>query len=474
MHRQAVRRGRGSSPRVRGTPSFATAAIATLLVHPRVCGELKGAIAPGRSARGSSPRVRGTRCSSRPYRRGCRFIPACAGNSSTNTHPKGTLRGSSPRVRGTRPRAHIRARQRRFIPACAGNSPSSGALPPSPPVHPRVCGELDGRSARRSQRTGSSPRVRGTLPNGRQARRARRFIPACAGNSWVVVGVVGFLPVHPRVCGELNNTGIFLWRDNGSSPRVRGTPPRIALNLAPTRFIPACAGNSVVNPLSHHWQAVHPRVCGELAVRALAILTCAGSSPRVRGTPIGVERGVGPGRFIPACAGNSHLALVVWRPQAVHPRVCGELSSTQRLAHAAIGSSPRVRGTPRAGGGVSTACSVHPRVCGELALCHQDAPIVFGSSPRVRGTRWSNSSAPASSTVHPRVCGELPESVARHAHRRRFIPACAGNSEASMGAWRSRRGSSPRVRGTPRRLGRALASATVHPRVCGELGTSRA
>ena len=139
------------------------------------------------------------------------------------------------------------------------------------------------------------------------------------------------------------------------------------------------------------------------------------------------------------------------RPQggSVHPRVCGEQLFAKFIGLQIAGSSPRVRGTasesPPADNSVRfiPACAgnsklpgmpdgigaVHPRVCGEQVKFGRLRFRGLGSSPRVRGT-------------------------ARFAYicifNRRFIPACAGNSSASAAF---------------------VASAAVHPRVCGEQST---
>ena len=49
----------------------------------------------------------------------------------------------------------------------------------------------------------------------------------------------------------------------GSSPRVRGTVARIAIEHPRHRFIPACAGNGAFSAITEADPAVHPRVCGE-------------------------------------------------------------------------------------------------------------------------------------------------------------------------------------------------------------------
>ena len=194
------------------------------------------------------------------------------------------------------------------------------------PVHPRVCGELCCRRALSSSANGSSPRVRGTPGPFRRVLREQRFIPACAGNSWI-----------SRTTAP---------RPSGSSPRVRGTPDPAGFLAHLQRFIPACAGNSHPRLGGRRTLAVHPRVCGELSSAARNRFSPAGSSPRVRGTLWFKRHQMSFWRFIPACAGNSTAANVRrWRPP-VHPRVCGELSAARSPPMASAGSSPRVRGTP--------------------------------------------------------------------------------------------------------------------------------
>ena len=94
------------------------------------------------------------------------------------------------------------------------------------------------------------------------------------------------LPVHPRVCGEHWAAWPFAWPFAGSSPRVRGTRDATTKGLLKERFIPACAGNTAVAMRRWRCRAVHPRVCGEHERHAAATAYVAGSSPRVRGTPL--------------------------------------------------------------------------------------------------------------------------------------------------------------------------------------------
>ena len=239
---QCIRLTGGSSPRVRGTglPDITNSVYARFIpacagnrpslvdslvsntVHPRVCGEqaLQGQIT--RAITGSSPRVRGTAgvLSCDPAR--SRFIPACAGNRVspslhpciTSVHPRVcgeqafgpelqvARDGSSPRVRGTAHKLLQPQQHKRFIPACAGNRPTCFELPRPPTVHPRVCGEQIVIVYSVFSTGGSSPRVRGTVEEAVRITRIKRFIPACAGNSWRVWACYATPPVHPRVCGE--------------------------------------------------------------------------------------------------------------------------------------------------------------------------------------------------------------------------------------------------------------------------------
>ena len=521
----------GSSPRVRGTPKAPNAARGEQPVHPRVCGELQSAGVDAAPAHGSSPRVRGTRrvgdCGSCVYP----VHPRVCGELRRAPRVAGGLPGSSPRVRGTPGGAGEALASQRFIPACAGNSPSPQSARGQSPVHPRVCGELATAPASDSTMGGSSPRVRGTLSAPLRAVRRSRFIPACAGNSATGGVQPSANPVHPRVCGELDHGGGQSLGQPGSSPRVRGTRPMEYRQRPSCRFIPACAGNSLLPRVRIPFPTVHPRVCGELGSRAADSGCCGGSSPRVRGTRARFRTRTPNGRFIPACAGNSAMVASDGIIPPVHPRVCGELYQQRCAQSRTVGSSPRVRGTrdgrdlgqlpgrfipacagnsppatvyearalrfipacagnSRSAPSPPTAPPVHPRVCGELWSPPDATNVASGSSPRVRGTRvpasgnravarfipacagnspWSGAGGDHHS-VHPRVCGELCRSAAAsapsvgssprvrgtppassiEARRCRFIPACAGNSPGVRPLRGRARGSSPRVRGTRR------------------------
>ena len=173
-----------------------------------------------------------------------------------------------------------------------------------------------------------------------------------------------------------------------------------------------------------------------------------GSSPRVRGTRQDGRPQQCPNRFIPACAGNTRAGSHRGCRQSVHPRVCGEHFVRVSSTLLPVGSSPRVRGTRPMGG--------------DEGRRRRFIPACAGNTRATRPTVVRQ-------TVHPRVCGEhgRPQTAPlRHAGSSprvrgtldvatdcrsdpRFIPACAGN--------------------TPNAITR-FTLATVHPRVCGEHG----
>ena len=113
---------------------------------------------------------------------------------------------------------------------------------------------------------------------------------------------------------------------------------------------------------------------------------------------------------------------------AVHPRACGEHALSRPSTRRLDGSSPRVRGTPRAIGRWRRCAAVHPRACGERAVRSAREPAM----PRFIPARAGNTSLIASDV----------------AELRRFIPARAGNTSLRSHERRARAGSSPRVRGT--------------------------
>ena len=192
--------------------------------------------------------------------------------------------------------------------------------------------------------------------------------------------------------------------------------------------------------------SAHPRVCGENTDDIDLNVIDEGSSPRVRGKPHDEHERLWRERLIPACAGKTFLPFmcVVWA--RAHPRVCGENVGTIEVARLTGGSSPRVRGKrgvtvddqllerliPACAGKtgcatpIPTGAGAHPRVCGENEDVFPAGFLLVGSSPRVRGK---------------------PRRLRTSRARGGLIPACAGKTQMTF--W-------------DRSVRRA------HPRVCGE------
>ncbi len=151
---------------------------------------------------------------------------------------------------------------------------------------------------------GSSPRERGTSQHRRARCAGQRFIPARAGNKHLLADGDGDDAVHPRASGEQVNVSPSLIDKTGSSPRERGTIYVRRISGGGVRFIPARAGNNGV-PRDIGWRgAVHPRASGEQSASIPDPDLPRGSSPRERGTTRLFKDGLGDIRFIPARAGN--------------------------------------------------------------------------------------------------------------------------------------------------------------------------
>ena len=170
--------------------------------------------------------------------------PRACGELRDDPQNRSTSAGSSPRMRGTPGHHHGEEPVRRIIPAHAGNSASTRETISRPPDHPRACGELELNAAFAQQLAGSSPRMRGTLQGTAAQVRVIRIIPAHAGNSPRHFLHTYRTSDHPRACGELLTSLTLLESSSGSSPRMRGTLPMLGCQAVNLRIIPAHAGNS--------------------------------------------------------------------------------------------------------------------------------------------------------------------------------------------------------------------------------------
>ena len=133
--------------------------------------------------------------------------------------------GSSPRMRGKLACQGIGFFSEGLILACAGKTYRRADPSPFRRAHPRVCGE--NRRARWDAGIawGSSPRVRGKQAREGYPFLFDGLIPACAGKTRTAPSTASASEAHPRVCGENRPLLAPYVPLGGSSPRVRGKLP---------------------------------------------------------------------------------------------------------------------------------------------------------------------------------------------------------------------------------------------------------
>ena len=253
----------------------------------------------------------------------------------------------------------------RIIPAYAGSTKAVlSRPPPGYQDHPRVCGEHALGADGHIGNPGSSPRMRGALVPWGLLIAGGGIIPAYAGSTQKAAHRRRSQRDHPRVCGEHDKVPVDGLIVAGSSPRMRGALGVTSYYIEEERIIPAYAGSTFRQTWSQHDGADHPRVCGEHAIRKRRNRPGAGSSPRMRGARIhcGCE-----GQYIgiiPAYAGSTAQGPVLGEAQADHPRVCGEHWALPNAVSRDRGSSPRMRGAPRAAIATTTVIRIIPAYAG--------------------------------------------------------------------------------------------------------------
>ena len=394
--------------------------------HPRGCGAHHSDNKDTDCDRGSSPRVRGSLLAAEQSRRVLGIIPAGAGLTPTaccsecrsRDHPRGCgahlfivstvklIEGSSPRVRGSRMVSMRHKAVCGIIPAGAGLTSRCRSLSRCRRDHPRGCGAHEHLPLQLSAGRGSSPRVRGSRADSSPVIRVPGIIPAGAGLTKKARSSYRRSRDHPRGCGAHMTDDGEEMKWSGSSPRVRGSPVRLAPGCPVPGIIPAGAGLTRITRRKRPSIGDHPRGCGAHKYGVPVARLIEGSSPRVRGSRLYAMAGSSRRGIIPAGAGltaRHHEGKSFYRD---HPRGCGahRIASISRMF--GRGSSPRVRGSPPRHGagrgvpgiipagagltgeedGIGLTCLDHPRGCGAHLQKNSMHSILRGSSPRVRGS----------------------------------------------------------------------------------------
>ena len=213
--------------------------------------------------------------------------------------------GSSPRVRGKPGGLEVGDHGHGLIPARAGKTHHRDSIEWTRTAHPRACGENPGAALPGQALPGSSPRVRGKRALGHASPSTTRLIPARAGKTFPAQVGMTLWGAHPRACGENEYDQCTSAKDVGSSPRVRGKLGKGAGSRARSGLIPARAGKTPFPPPRCRGWWAHPRACGENLRLHEELVRAHGSSPRVRGKPLGHHRAHERRRLIPARAGKT-------------------------------------------------------------------------------------------------------------------------------------------------------------------------
>ena len=198
-------------------------------------------------------------------------------------------------------------------------------------------------------------------------------------------------------------------------------------------------------------------MCGEHCDSICRASPRLGSSPRVRGTHRkggGVSTGAG---IIPACAGNTCRSGGSSSTGRDHPRVRGEHESGIWTRRSGMGSSPRARGTLHLSFGFWCSGGIIPACAGNTCFLQSDNGF-RRDHPRVRGEHDGITvGTPVQLGSSPRARGTRH----RKAHRQGqdgIIPACAGNTwSADFWSWCG--GDHPRVRGEHMQVNAASIAA---------------
>ena len=131
---------------------------------------------------------------------------------------------------------------------------------------------------------------------------------------------------------------------SGSSPRIRGKRFPEPMPTAAPGLIPAHTGKTCRAPGTPLLSRAHPRAYGENESLAYDRNLPLGSSPRIRGKPKAAFSCTQAGGLIPAHTGKTLQKQGSGYGTGAHPRAYGENHRFPCWLLAHLGSSPRIRG----------------------------------------------------------------------------------------------------------------------------------
>ena len=296
---------RGPIPAHAGQPSGRTAVRSRNGAYPRACRAAVDYDIVSEFDRGLSPRMQGSRIPT---------IALCAGNGPIPAH-------AGQPVRRRRPSAEFRAYPR----ACRAASRS--------PVDPAFW-------------EGLSPRMQGSLSQGRTSRHCTGPIPAHAGQPHGPRPATVTTRAYPRACRAAVIRRYDGPRALGLSPRMQGSRQRHDGRADPAGPIPAHAGQPHGMTSTAAPSRAYPRACRAARCRVPRTSTAPGLSPRMQGSRMGSSTERCPLGPIPAHAGQParrcHNKDVWW----AYPRACGAAANPAGSSKRQTGLSPRMRGSP--------------------------------------------------------------------------------------------------------------------------------
>jgi len=292
--------------------------------------------------------------------------------------------GLSPRTRGSPLAAGVARLAAGPIPADAGEPTARPHRDAGPRAYPRGRGGAIRLPIRVAAPRGLSPRTRGSHVLGGFDFAAFGPIPADAGEPGTPPRSRTPPRAYPRGRGGAAHGAGDDVRLAGLSPRTRGSRQdqlRVRLRQGP---IPADAGEPCSARASPPLGRAYPRGRGGAQASAARGSSCAGLSPRTRGSPARRPRSHPREGPIPADAGEPGAKTEALRKGGAYPRGRGGACTAGRTSPWTMGLSPRTRGS-------RAVRSAHINLAGPIPADAGEPPKRFlrrpcsGAYPRGRG-----------------------------------------------------------------------------------------